>query len=79
MTSPHRAPRRSRSADRPAPRWLTLYEAANYVSLSRATLYRQAALGRLDLVRVGGRTLVAVAELDRFMARETRRGGDRGA
>lgn len=65
-------PTRSADADpeprkpaRPSPEPLTytLAAAAAVSGLSRSTLYRHAAAGRLRLVRVGGRTLVDAASL----------------
>ena len=41
----------------------SLNDAAHITGLSRSTLYRHAAAGRLRLVRVGGRTLVCAASL----------------
>jgi excisionase family DNA binding protein len=41
----------------------TLNSAAAASGLSRSTLYRHAAAGRLRLVKVGGRTLVDAASL----------------
>ena len=41
----------------------TLNDAAQITGLSRSTLYRHAASGRLRLVKVGGRTLVDAASL----------------
>lgn len=41
----------------------TLNDACSVSGLSRSTLYRHAAVGRLRLVRVGGRTLVDAASL----------------
>ena len=46
-----------------APLAYTLPNAAAVSGLSRSTLYRHAAAGRLRLVRVGGRTLVDAASL----------------
>jgi excisionase family DNA binding protein len=47
----------------PAPLSYTLNAAAAASGLSRSTLYRHAAAGRLRLVKVGGRTLVDAASL----------------
>jgi excisionase family DNA binding protein len=59
------APRPATTAQRgPAtPLSYTLNDAAHITSLSRSTLYRHAAAGRLRLVKVGGRTLVNAASL----------------
>jgi hypothetical protein len=59
--------RKRRPDERPAPLpaalTYTLHDAARISGLSRATLYRHAAVGRLRLVRVGGRTLADGASL----------------
>lgn len=44
-------------------------EAAHLLGVDRSTLYRWAREGMIHLTRVGGRTFVADAELDRFVAR----------
>lgn len=41
----------------------TLHDATAACGLSRSTLYRHAAAGRLRLVKVGGRTLVDATSL----------------
>ncbi|TDG30609.1 helix-turn-helix domain-containing protein [Paracraurococcus ruber] len=41
----------------------TLNDAARITGLSRSTLYRHAAAGRLRLLKCGGRTLVDAASL----------------
>ncbi len=56
-------PSPSRSASHPAPLTYTLNAAAAASGLSRSTLYRHAAAGRLRLVKVGGRTLVDAGSL----------------
>ena len=48
----------ARPAPAPHPLTHTLNDAARITGLSRSTLYRHAAAGRLRLVKVGGRTLV---------------------
>ncbi len=53
----------SRSAPHPAPLTYTLNGAAAASGLSRSTLYRHAAAGRLRLIKVGGRTLVDAGSL----------------
>jgi excisionase family DNA binding protein len=55
-----RAPQRDPTS---APLTHTLNDAAHVTGLSRSTLYRHAAAGRLRLVKVGGRTLVDAASL----------------
>ena len=54
---------RHRPATRPAALTHTLNDAAHITGLSRSTLYRHAAAGRLRLVKVGGRTLVDAGSL----------------
>jgi excisionase family DNA binding protein len=44
-------------------------EAAYQLGLHRVTLYRLAAAGEIRFVKVGNRTYVTDAELDRFVAR----------
>jgi excisionase family DNA binding protein len=59
-------PRRPSSTPREpnaAPITHTLNDAARITGLSRSTLYRHAAAGRLRMVRVGGRTLVDAVSL----------------
>lgn len=41
----------------------TMTDASSVTGLSRSTLYRHAAAGKLRLVKVGGRTLVDAASL----------------
>lgn len=48
---------------RPEPLSYTLNAAAAASGLSRSTLYRHGAAGKLRLVKVGGRTLVDAASL----------------
>ncbi|MCB4820753.1 helix-turn-helix domain-containing protein [Roseicella aerolata] len=54
------APQRSTA---PAPLSYTLNDACRVSGLSRATLYRHGAAGKLRLLKVGGRTLVCAASL----------------
>jgi excisionase family DNA binding protein len=61
------APRRSQT---PAPLSYTLDDAAAVSGLSRSTLYRHGAAGRLRLVKVGGRTLVCAASLRALLKAE---------
>jgi excisionase family DNA binding protein len=44
-------------------------EAAYQLGMHRVTLYRLAAAGEIRFVKVGNRTYVTDAELDRFVAR----------
>ena len=58
--------------DRP---FLTLQDAAEIVGCSTATLYGAAAAERLELCRLGGRTLVKTPSLVAYIATETGDGG----
>jgi len=49
---------------------VSLREAAELVGLSKATLRRLAAAGRLRLVRIGGKNLVPLADLHRLVGLE---------
>jgi excisionase family DNA binding protein len=62
---PETAARRSGAPkrDHAAPLTHTLNAAVQLTGLSRSTLYRHAAAGRLRLVKVGGRTLVDATSL----------------
>lgn len=56
---------------------LTIPEAAEALGVSRATLYRLLASGRLRATRIGRRcTRVAISELERFVAECTPRALD---
>jgi excisionase family DNA binding protein len=46
-------------------------EAAILLGAHRTTLYARAREGRLELLRVGGRTYVTGAELERYVREET--------
>jgi excisionase family DNA binding protein len=48
--------------------WLTVAEAAKYLRISRATLYVRIAEGVLRPRRIGGRVLLARADLDAAIA-----------
>lgn len=59
--------------DSPDTRWtdrpvVPLATAAELVGLSRSSLYAMAGAGRLQLLRLGGRTLVATADVQRLLA-----------
>ncbi len=51
---------------RDAPKARRVLDACRAVGISRSTLYRLAAEGKIKLIRIGGRTLVPEAELDRL-------------
>lgn len=63
-------PTPSRSVPRPDPLAYTLNAATAASGLSRSTLYRHSAAGRLKLVRVGGRTLVDAGSLRALVGAE---------
>ncbi len=63
-------PTSTRSASHPAPLTYTLNAADAASGLSRSTLYRHAAAGRLRLVKVGGRTLVDAGSLRALVGAE---------
>lgn len=49
--------------------FLTLAEAEHFTGLSRVTLWRRHKRGGLPLIRVGGSTRIALADLEAFMLR----------
>ncbi len=49
------------------PSVVTVREAARLLSISVATLYRMRADGQIVFIKVRGRTIVAVAELERIV------------
>jgi excisionase family DNA binding protein len=51
-----------------ARRLTSIEHAAEELSLSRATIYRLHAQGQLPFVKIGSRTLVDVADIDRMIA-----------
>lgn len=62
---------KSKPEDRPAPLpgalTYTLHDAARLSGLSRSTLYCHESAGRLQMVTVGGRTLVSGSSLRRLL------------
>lgn len=46
---------------------ISVIEAARRLSLGKSTVYRLAKAGKVRFVKIGGRTLVPVAELDRII------------
>jgi excisionase family DNA binding protein len=54
---------------RAAPAALSVEEAAHYLGISRAGLYRIFKAGALRPARIGGRTVVRRVDLDNFLAR----------
>lgn len=50
------------------PYFLSVAEWGRLNALSRSTAYELAAAGRVRTVKLGGRTLVPIAEADRFAA-----------
>lgn len=49
------------------------------LGVSRSWMYREIAAGRLTVVKIGTRTLIAEAELQRFAAELAQRGSERAA
>jgi predicted DNA-binding transcriptional regulator AlpA len=50
------------------PKALRILDAIDYSGLSRSGIYREAAAGKLTLVKLGSRTLVTVESLDAYIA-----------
>jgi excisionase family DNA binding protein len=48
----------------------TVNEAAQYLRISRALLYQLIRQGRIKTVKIGARTIVRGAELERFLDRQ---------
>jgi excisionase family DNA binding protein len=48
----------------------TIIEAAQYLRISRALLYKLIQNGRIRTVKVGARTIIRGAELERFLVME---------
>jgi excisionase family DNA binding protein len=65
--NPRRRRRSARPAPLPEPLAYGLADAARVTGLSRATLRRRAAEGKIRLVKVGGRTLVPAESLKRLL------------
>ena len=55
------------NTDTPSMPCFTICEAADYLRISRALLYKQIQQGRIKTVKVGARTIVRGAELERFL------------
>lgn len=49
------------------------------LGVSRSWMYREIAAGRLTVVKIGTRTLIAEGELQRFAAELAQRGSERAA
>jgi len=60
---------RKKDATPSGKQWLSLREASKYSTLSRASLWKHAQLGRLTIHRIGRRSLVERSELDAFLAK----------
>jgi excisionase family DNA binding protein len=54
-----------------APRAYCVRDAAKYLNLSEATVFRKIKSGEIGARRLGRRTLITVEELDRFLAPTT--------
>lgn len=52
----------------PVPEWVPLPRATGIFGLSRTTIYRLAAAGRIRLVKAGARTLVDAASARSYLA-----------
>jgi excisionase family DNA binding protein len=50
---------------------VSIVDAAACLALSRSTVYRLIAIGKLRAFSVGSRRLIAVTELERFAERQT--------
>jgi len=51
----------------PSPPCFTVTEAAQYLRISRALLYQLIRKGRIKTIKIGARTIVRGAELERFL------------
>lgn len=54
-----------------APNLISVSEAARLLSISRRSLERRMAEGLINRVKIGRRTLISAAELERFVRRQT--------
>jgi excisionase family DNA binding protein len=57
----------NKATDQAAPMALRVSDACRTLSISRSHLYALAAKGGVKLTRVGGRTLVTMAEINRLL------------
>jgi excisionase family DNA binding protein len=48
-----------------------MVEASKMLGVSASTIYRHANEGRIKLVKIGGRTLITAAEIDRLVSEGT--------
>lgn len=53
------------------PNLISVAEAARLLSISRRSLERRMAEGLINRVKIGRRTLISAAELERFVRRQT--------
>jgi excisionase family DNA binding protein len=60
-------------------RWLTIAEAACHARISRTTLYKLMAQGKLTPRKLGARTLLARQELDQLIETGIARANKRGS
>ena len=51
----------------PSTSCLTICEAANYLRVSRALFYKLVRQGHIKTIKIGKRTIVRIAELERFL------------
>jgi excisionase family DNA binding protein len=54
-----------------APHLISVAEAARRLSISRRSLERRIAEGLIERIKIGRRTLISAAELERFIRRQT--------
>jgi hypothetical protein len=59
----------------PEPALFTLKDFAAWSRLSRTTIWRQARAGRLRTLRIGGRTMIRVADAHAWLNSHPARGG----
>jgi excisionase family DNA binding protein len=57
-------------SNEPLPSCFTVSEAAQYLRISRAFFYQLIRSGRIRTVKIGTRTIVRAAELERFLDRQ---------
>lgn len=52
-------------------RYLAVEEAATFIGVSRRTFYRMTKKGKIEIIRVGGRVLVDIESLQKFMGQNS--------
>ncbi len=65
----HASPKQT---DKPAiaPKGLSIDDAAKAIGTSRATIYREVKAGKLDLIKIRGRSLITVRSIDRLFGED---------